>query len=388
MAENYSNIDEIIFSYLKDEISVQEREMLTIWLASDPSHKNYFKQIYKIWNTVDLMKENDDEVEKILEKVKFQLQGEEKTSQKSLVSSRNILYAAGKWAAVFMISLCAGAFLYHWMEKKPLQPTQQSTYNEITVPMGSKSKIRLPDGTVVTLNAGSKLTYRMDYGKVLREVEFSGEGYFKVAKQKDKPFIVHTSKASIRALGTEFNVKAYPDENIVETILVEGSVVINKIQPAIDTKSLKNTESVILKPGQKLQILKKISLDQQSLPSKAGNNLPIGKANTKPIGDHPEIIIGTADTRVETSWKDKRWIVQGIDLENLAVLLSRKFNVNIHLKDPELKEYKFSGIIENETVEEVFSIMKFTIPISYTIDKGEVIWAINRTREKDYKEAY
>jgi transmembrane sensor len=379
MAENYSNIDDIIISFLKDEISVKERKILEDWLVSNPSNKAYFKQIYKIWNTADLLKKDDGEVDKILQKVKFQIQNIANVPPKNLSKSRSIVYSLGKWAAVVLISLCAGAFLYYYMEKGPSFIAQQNTYNEITVPMGSRSKIRLPDGTEVTLNAGSKLTYRMDYGKVLREVDFSGEGYFKVAKQKSKPFIVHTSKANIRALGTEFNVKAYPDENVIETILVEGSVVVNEINSSKDKKS----ESVILKPGQKAQIYKNFESDKQPINSEAGNNSSITA-----IEKHPEISLGTSDIQVETSWKNKRWIIQGEDLENLAVLFSRRFNVNIHLKNAELKKYKFSGIIENETIEQVFSIMKFTIPISYTIDKGDVTWSINSNREKDYKEAY
>jgi len=98
--------------------------------------------------------------------------------------------------------------------------------------------------------------------------------------------------------------------------------------------------------------------------------------------------IVSTDVQIETSWKDKRWIIRGTNLDEIAVLLSRKFNVTIQIKDPELRKYKFSGIIENETLEEVFAIMKFTIPIKSLIDKGEVTWSIDRKREKDYKEAY
>jgi transmembrane sensor len=386
MAENDSNIDDIIISFLKDKISLQEKKILEEWLASDASNNAYFKQVYKIWNTADLLKNDDSEVDKMFQKVKYQMHNPGNIITQSQSKSRNIVFSLGKWAAVILISLGAGAYLYSLKEKETILFKQKDPYNEISVPMGSKSKIRLPDGTEVTLNAGSKLTYRMDYGKTLREVDLSGEGYFKVAKLKEKPFIVHTSKANIKALGTEFNVKAYSDENIVETILVEGSVAINEVNGPKNAKGVKSNESIILKPGQKLQILKNTVTDQQSISSNSGNNTQ--NSTTQFIENHPEISIKNSNPQVETSWKDKRWIIQGANMENLAVLLSRKFDINIHIKDSELKNYKFSGIIENETIEQIFSIMKFTIPISYTIVKGEVTWSVDRNRENYYKEAY
>lgn len=386
MEEGFSIIDDIIISFLEDEISEKDRKILENWLSTNPANKSYFKHIYKIWNTSDLLKEDENEVEKVLEKVKFQIQNKDNEPVKNATRTKIIAYYIGKWAAVIFISICTGAFMYYQFEKLKTVNTQKSTYNEVTVPMGSKSKIRLPDGTEVTLNAGSKLTYQMNYGKVLREVDFIGEGYFKVAKLKDKPFIVHTANANIKALGTEFNVKAYPDENIIETILVKGSVVVNEVFSSQNDKRFKNDKSVILKPGQKVQIFKLPANTQQALGAR-NLNKPIGQG-TIPIEEQLNLKVEPSDIKVETSWKDKRWVLHGEDLQSLAILLSRKFNITIRLKDPELKKYKFSGIIDNETVEQVFDIIKYTIPISYTINKDEATWILNKNREKDYKEAY
>jgi transmembrane sensor len=98
--------------------------------------------------------------------------------------------------------------------------------------------------------------------------------------------------------------------------------------------------------------------------------------------------IEKTDIHVETSWKEKQWIIQGEDLQSLAVLLYRKFGVPIQINDTALYKYKFSGIIENETLEQIFSIMKLAIPVSYTINKGEVVWYFNTKLAKDYKESY
>ena len=291
-----------------------------------------------------------------------------------------------RWAAVIIISLLTGAFISLEINKGIPSVDTGKSFSEIAVPMGAKSTVTLPDGTIVILNAGSQLHYATDYGKVTRDITFSGEGYFKVAKQKDKPFIVHTSKASVRALGTEFNVKAYPDENF-EAILVEGSVLVNKV--IADKNVAKNTEgeSITLKPGQKVKIdpvqnRARLKKDQDAVNSSESGNL------TNSLNDYGGFKIENTNPEVETSWKDNRWIIQGENLENLAILLSRKYNVNIRLQDSDLKKYKFSGIIENETIEQVFEIMKFTIPINYRIDKGDVTWVLNKNLEKNYKEAY
>ena len=94
--------------------------------------------------------------------------------------------------------------------------------------MGSRAQFTLSDGTAVTLNAGSKLKYDNRFGIKDRIVQLEGEGYFKVAKDTKRPFIVKTSHLNVMALGTAFNVKAYSDDKTIETTLVEGSVKIEE----------------------------------------------------------------------------------------------------------------------------------------------------------------
>lgn len=359
MEKDYSNIDNIIISFLKDEISLEEKKILEDWLASDVSNKTHFNQVYKIWNSSELFKSNTNEVEKELRKMKFRLNKEDEAIKEKKL--KQIRFAAMKWAAVIVISICTGALINYQFNKT--QTTDSSlTRNEIVVPMGSKSQVQLPDGTIVTLNAGSKLNYTMEYGKQLREIEFSGEAYFKVAKQKEKPFIVHTPDASIKALGTEFNISAYPDENFSETILAEGSIAISLNSKY---KNLSDREQVVLKAGQKAIITKH-------------SNKPNSKIQFS-------MNVEKCDPKIETSWKDKRWIIKGTSLSKLAVSFSRRYNVNVQIKDDELNDYKFSGIIENETLEQVFDIMEFALPVVCTIEKNNVNWTVNHNTVKEFK---
>ena len=382
MDEINSNIDNIILSFLNGELTVDEKLELENWLLSDPSNQLYFSELYKIWNVAETANITNNEIDNSLQKVKAQIKSSEEVPQMTLSRMKKIVLTFGKWAAIILITLGSGIFVYKQFGKNSSLISQQLTYKEINVPLGSKSEVTLPDGTTVNLNSGSKLTYSSDYGKTLRDVNFSGEGYFKVAKQKTKPFIVHTSNANIKALGTEFNVKAYPDENIIETILVEGSVIINDNNTSKSANVL-GSKGVILKPGEKLQIFKN-EINQNY---KLDNNLQNNNSNSTLIDNKPFVVKKVADSNIETSWKEKRWIIVGTDLSSLALSLSRKYNVNVKLVDSDLNNFKFSGIIEDETIEQVLNVMKYTLPISYTINKGEVILSINHKREKDFKKS-
>ena len=194
---------------------------------------------------------------------------------------------------------------------------------------------------------------------------------------------------SIKALGTEFNVKAYPDEDVIETILVKGSVVIDKSEVLSERKQSANDQLLILKPGEKARIHKKPEVKSAyvEIPE-----LKIARKETEeekiPEVEEEMIKLQSSDATIETSWKDERWIIKSKSLDNLLLLLSRRFNVSISLLDNELSKYQFSGTIENETPEQVFKIMSLTIPMSYSIDKGDIEISLNRELEKKYKSAY
>lgn len=139
-----------------------------------------------------------------------------------------------------MAAVLAGALLvYHFYNRN------DGVYKEMTTEMGMKTKKRLSDGSVVWLNAGSRLRYPEKFSSGQREVYLSGEGYFEVKASAGHPFIIHTSKMDIRVLGTEFNVRSYDDEDFAETALIRGAV-------EVAMKETGNNAPVLLKPNQKI----------------------------------------------------------------------------------------------------------------------------------------
>lgn len=113
---------------------------------------------------------------------------------------------------------------------------------EVVMPYGKQTNLELPDGTVVFLNSGSRIAFPAKFTSSNRDVHLSGEAYFKVFENKAKPFIVHTSRLDVTVTGTEFNVSAYNDDSFTQTVLVSGSVNVNK-------KGLFN-KKIRIKPGE------------------------------------------------------------------------------------------------------------------------------------------
>jgi transmembrane sensor len=170
-------------------------------------------------------------------------------------------------------------------------------YNTIQTPKGGQYQLLLPDGTHVWLNAASSLKYPVDFtSSNERRVELSGEAYFEVAHNKDKPFRVSTNKQLIEVLGTHFNVNAYEDELKTKTTLLEGSVKI--------TAGDKNTR---LKPGQEADL-----------------------TNTFKISE--------VDAREAIDWKNGYFRFDDEDLENVMRQIARWYDVKIVFDDESVKK--------------------------------------------------
>jgi ferric-dicitrate binding protein FerR (iron transport regulator) len=191
-----------------------------------------------------------------------------------------------------------------------------------------------------------------------------------------KPFMVQTSFLKVKAYGTVFNVKAYPEEKTIETTLVEGNVV-------VEAKNITDeTYSYTLKPKQNFIYHIETRSDKLPVTEMAKNeNIKTEKAETaKQIVQ----VININKTELYTSWKDENWVIEGVKLDAVATLLERKFNTKIDIQNDALKSYKFTGTIRNETLEQVLFILRLTTPLEYQVGKGNVTWQLDKELEKQY----
>jgi len=329
-------IEDYIINFLARKESPEDVQKLKEWLAVDPARRNELKKWLAAWDSVGMRDTTDQfDVEKAYQRFMFRVGAEAtpKTAPKGLRTNM-IFGTIRRIAAIFVISFSLGMLCHYYFAKnKP----EQVAFIENVVPLGSQSEIKMPDGSKVWLNAGSTLRYPTNFGKTKRDIYLSGEGYFEVTQQAQKSFTVHTTLASITALSTEFNVKAYPDENVVETTVIKGEL-------AIENNELTNTFRTQLKPGQKLSIT---------------------------ISDHqPELVITPLNSdaaEADVSWKERNWRIEGESLKDLAVKLERRYDVHITIDD-RLKDRRFSGIIEDESLEQVLHTMQHVLPILFHIE--------------------
>ena len=285
-----------------------------------------------------------------------------------------------RYAAVWLIGvLGTAACLYFFYRGENPQNTAVSTCH-VTTEKGDRATVTLPDGSIVRLNACSSITYQSDYGENTRDVIFSGEAYFDIQTNPDIPFTVKTFGLNIKAYGTTFNVKAYPEEDMIETTLVNGMVVI---------ENENNTQFVALEPNQVVSIPKSpVSSGQNNDPAASipDEQLPVKKADL-PVNttDRKAVLRKNVKTEEYTSWKDDKWIIRSESLESLAKKIERRYDISILIEDEASKKYVFSGTLRNYPLEQVLEIIRLNAPIQYAIKEKTVIIKEEKQLKKQYQ---
>lgn len=229
--------------------------------------------------------------------------------------------------------------------------------NEISTQPGAHSKIILPDGSTVWLNAGSRLIYNKNFDAAIREVELTGEAYFDVKKDEHRPFIIHAQKMNIKVLGTAFNVKSYPGDKSSETSLIHGLIEV--------TMNDRPHEKIILHPSEKLVVMN----DEQTKKDADGK-----KANTPSSVVISKINYAPADSAViETSWMDDRLIFRNKIFAELAVELERKYGMVFRFEDENAKQLMFDVNFKNETIHQALRALQLANPFHYSINNEMII---------------
>ena len=285
------------------------------------------------------------------------------------VRRRRIFRASAAGLSIVAVIILGGRALFP-ANTVGLQPTapdsrQYVPLSEISTRYGSKTTLLLPDGTKVWLNAGSKLTYDSAFGKNLREVSLSGEGYFDVVKNKEKPFIIHASRMNVKVLGTEFDVKSYPSDKTSEASLIRGSIEV--------TLSDQPRKKVILKPNEKIVV------DNYKFASQLAETVD-NPRHPSPVAEIPKSIAvknltyeNKTGEVIETSWVENRLVFQDESFEEIARKLERWYGVTIRFGNEKLKENHLTGSFTNETIRQALEALKFTAEFSYAIDSNNNI---------------
>lgn len=221
------------------------------------------------------------------------------------------------------------------LEKKQESPEKQEiAYNEIIVPRGADYQLTLADGTRVMLNSDSRIRFPDEFQTNERRVYIQGEVYFKVAHDEDCPFFVETGVMTVRVLGTEFNVKAYA-ENEVMTTLVSGRVMVKR-----------GLDSLALAPGEQCEVDKQTGL----------------------------LTVKEADLVTTLAWKNGEFVFKNVTLENMINELSRWYDMEVVYESEGLKTDRYYIYVERgKTLREVLDKIVLTGKIKYELHGKRVV---------------
>ena len=286
-----NNIVRIIGTYLSGRFSPETEEKVQKWIIKDKDTEEKEKASLEYWDQLEA--KTDPDTKLALNRVN------QKIGYKKMVPRPFYQKRMSIAAALIPLLIIAGSYLYYTSTK--------DKWVEISVAYGDKKHFLLPDSSEIWLNAGTAIKYPEKFSKAQRLVYLDGEAYFSVRKDAAKPFIVETSQLSVKVLGTQFNVQAYPDDNKIETTLCEGSVNVTD-----------GELGVTLTPS------------QQAVYSKVTQALTTRKV----------------DVRLYTAWKEGLFVFENKPLEEIMNTLSRWYNINVFYSNQAVKSYHFTGDLE------------------------------------------
>ncbi len=363
---------ELVIGYLTGQLNDQQLNALNVWIKADERNKRYFDNMRELWLAASVALPG----KQFNREAAYQL-FISRTRKKFPKKPAKERQPAHVWfvrvAAAVVIGFLAGVLYVYQTDKTETSPPLAAHF-ETFVPYGSRSRLMLADGTAVWLNAGSRLRYDSDFGKNSREVYLEGEGYFDVTQDTAKVFVVKTDKISIKALGTSFNVKAYPGESNIETVLIEGKVSID--------------DRIVLEPLEKAVYSRENSdlIIEKQTPEKQIQGLkPLPKKSVSAVA---QIVETKIDPAIYASWKDDLWRIESESLGSLAVKLERRYNVQIRFADRNTQMLSINAVIKDEPLEQVLRFLRLSLPIEFKIDGNRVVLKEDRYLKEKYRDQY
>lgn len=374
------NINQLLLKCIEGSASENEMQEAWSWISESYDNKRFYENMRDIWLSVSLSSHlEESELESFWQKIKDKTSSDNVEKAAEIDEPKRILPRLLRIAAIIVITFALGAVTGKFYLQNEV-PSNDKEYYIVEAPRGAKSFLTLADGTKIWLNAGSKLSYQRNYNKENRNIFLEGEAFFEVAKNEHIPFYVYSSGIVVKAIGTAFNVKAYPEEGIVETTLVEGSISVE----SVGKTGVK--EQTLMHPNQKASFYKAskdMVVENQEEEEDIIEEIPIPipiKAKIERIEVKKEI-----DTELYTSWKDKRWFFEKQRLEDFAIILERIYDIKVIFKDDELKNYRLTGSLQEENLEQVLQAIQFTIPMDYNVHHNEVTLKINTRLKNKYQ---
>jgi transmembrane sensor len=307
--------------YLLGEASGQEKQAVLDWVAADASNQQYFNQFKMIWDTSkELALQSPIDENKAWQK--FQ----QRVHQQSPAPVKKFRFSLLRVAAAIALLIglgVGGYFLYDSMDP----PKDLVVYTEHQV-----MKDTLPDGSLVTLNKRSLLSYPPKFRGNKREVVLKGEGFFNVTPNKNKPFIIYVGETEITVVGTSFNVKN-----------IDGNV------------------EVVVETG-----IVRVTKNGQAIELKAGERTTVNAASKTPVKE-------VVTDKLYNYYRTKVFVCDDTPLWKLVDVINEAYDANIVIKREELRNLPINTTFNNESLEQVLEVIRQTLFIKVTNKDNQII---------------
>lgn len=325
--------------YILGECTPEEAESVEARAKSDPE---YEKELLVMKNlhvaaTMPEKRATDEQYQNFLRENSISRVKDEKKKRSSRLWLRYSVAAA-------VAALLALNIYYNWLGVKPQEPVvllselDDSLVNTLYTARGVKGKIVLPDGSVVFMNSDSEIRYPASFSGTTREVEFSGEGYFMVAKDSVRPMMVHCAKNfCIEVYGTEFNVRAYRDESVAKATLYSGSIrVVSEMRDSPVETNLVPNQTVTIRP----------------------DAIPLKELEKRP--------------QTVKAWTEGKLVFDSTTLFNAAKMIERWHGVTVVFASDKSKGLPITATFTTESVSQIFELLRYSTGIDYEIDGNTV----------------
>lgn len=308
---------EILYKFFDRQASPEEKEAIKQWLKESPA------------NQEELIRERQFFGAMIMNSPALEDQNRKSIKPRG----RKILWEVMKIAAVVLLTTTTVLF---FMKSRTTWDEKEQPWLSVIVPSGQRANIVLPDGTSVWLNARTQLRYPGVFSGDKREIELNGEAYFEVARDTEKPFLVHTDKCEIEVLGTKFNVDAYADSEDFHAALMEGSVRV--------TNKSSRVNSLLLQPN-------------------CQTTFRDGVLTAEEITDFDYY-----------RWREGLVCFRETGFVQLMHRFEKCYGVRIEIKNPALLEYAFTGKFRiSDGIDNALRVLQKDAPYSFKKDEEENI---------------
>ena len=341
-------IYELVATQLSDTLTADESRRLNEWIEASEANREEYNRLVKVWqSTPDVSELSQYDSKKAFAQFvnRIQTSGEKPTVVEPAVEQpkakptgkRRYVISFMRYAAVVAVLVCACSYLFYNIGQRNME--QAFAMIKVEAPQGSTTKMTLPDGTEVWLNAGSRIEYSQGFGVRDRRVKLSGEGYFEVHHNTAMPFIVNSSSLNVQVLGTKFDFRDYPTDESAMVSLDEGSVAVG------------------LRSSHDGDYQYRLSPDQRAVLEKGSGNLRIENRTT-----------------TDRLWTDGTIMINGQRLADIAIDLERSYGTRISIESTELAQTRFYGVFhrKDQSLDQVLATLAATGHMRYAIN-GNVV---------------